>query len=140
MYDDRMHRLLLLSLLTTACGGGSDHAAMPPKKPNDELILGEFARRPPDGTTAARFRADGSITVAHDKASLDTKPLATGTFVLDKDQLTLTYTGGDICKGNNDPGVYKIVLSKIGIRFTKVSDTCDDRAKLDGQTWFRVRP
>src|SRR5512142_1830357 len=49
----------------SACGG-SDHHALPPKKPNNELILGEFARRPPEGTTAARFRADGSVTIRSD--------------------------------------------------------------------------
>lgn len=110
----------------------------PPKKPNNELIIGEFARRPPDGTTAARFRADGSVTVAHDQNLLDTKPLATGTWALDKDQLTLTYSGGEMCHGGG-PGVYKVVLSKIGIHFTKVSDDCEQRAKLDGQTWRRVK-
>ena len=113
-----MLRLVLVAMVLSC--GGSEHAYVPPKKPNNELILGEFARRPPDGTTAARFRADGSITVAHDKNELDTKPLATGTYTLDKDQLTLTYTGGDMCKGGG-PGVYKVVLSKIGIRFSKVS-------------------
>jgi hypothetical protein len=137
MYDQRMQRLLLVSLVLSACGG-SEHAPMPPKRPNNELIIGEFARKPPDGTTAARFRADGSVTIAHEEDQLDTKPLATGTFALEKDQLTLTYTGGEMCKGNG-PGVYKVVLSKIGIRFTKVSDDCQQRAKLDGQTWFRVK-
>lgn len=131
-----MQRALLVAIVMSACGGGSDRHALPPKRPNNELILGEFARHPPDGTTAARFRADGSVTVAHNKNELDTKPLATGTFQLEKDQLTLTYTGGEMCKGNG-PGVYKVVLSKIGIRFTKVSDDCDQRSKLDGQTWFR---
>ena len=131
-----MTRWLLVAIVMSACGGGSDRHALPPKRPNNELILGEFARRPPEGTTAARFRADGSVVVAHNKNELDTKPLATGTFQLEKDQLTLTYTGGEMCKGNG-PGVYKVVLSKIGIRFTKVSDDCDQRSKLDGQTWFR---
>jgi hypothetical protein len=131
-----MQRALLVAIVLSGCGGGSDRHAVPPKRPNNELILGEFARRPPDGTTAARFRADGSVVVAHNKNELDTKPLATGTFQLEKDQLTLTYTGGDMCKGGG-PGVYKVVLSKIGIRFTKVSDDCEQRAKLDGQTWFR---
>jgi hypothetical protein len=131
-----MQRALLVAIVLSGCGGGSDRHAVPPKRPNNELIMGEFARRPPDGTTAARFRADGSVVVAHNKNELDTKPLATGTFQLEKDQLTLTYTGGDMCKGGG-PGVYKVVLSKIGIRFTKVSDDCEQRAKLDGQTWFR---
>jgi hypothetical protein len=132
-----MHRWLLISIVVAACGG-SDRPSTIPKKPNNELIIGEFARRPPEGTTAARFRGDGSVTIAHDQGQLDTKPLATGTFQLDKDQLTLSYTGGEMCKGSG-PGVYKVVLSKIGIRFTKVSDDCEQRAKLDGQTWFRVK-
>jgi hypothetical protein len=134
-----MKRWLLVAIAMSACSGGSDRHGMPPKRPNNELILGEFARRPPDGTTAARFRADGSVVVAHNRNELDTKPLATGTFTLEKDQLTLTYTGGEMCKGGG-PGVYKIVLSKIGMRFTKVSDDCDQRSKLDGQTWFRAQP
>ncbi|MGE5184783.1 MAG: hypothetical protein ACM31C_22075 [Acidobacteriota bacterium] len=132
-----MHRLLLVSIVLGACGG-SDRNLLPPKKPNNELILGEFERHPPEGTTAARFRADGSVVIAHNKNELDSKPLATGTYQLDKDQLTLTYTGGDMCKGSG-PGTYKVVLSKIGMRFTKVSDDCEQRSKLDGQTWFRVR-
>jgi hypothetical protein len=30
------------------------------------------------------------------------------------------------------------VISKIGIRFTKVDDPCADRSKIDGQTWARM--
>ncbi len=137
MYDGGMQRLLLIAIVLGACGG-SEHQAVPPKKPNNELIVGEFERHPPDGTTAARFRADGSVTIAHSKNELDTKPLATGTYQIDKDQLTLSYTGGEMCKGGG-PGTYKVVVSKIGIRFAKVSDDCEQRSKLDGQTWFRVK-
>ena len=132
-----MQRLVVAVVLLGACGG-SDHGPVIPKKPNNELIIGEFARRPPDGTTAARFRADGSVTIAHDKSQLDTKPLAVGTFQLDKDQLTLTYNSGNMCPAGST-GVYKVVISKVGIHFTKVNDDCADRAKIDGQTWFRVK-
>jgi hypothetical protein len=132
-----MQRLVLAFAVLGACGG-SDHGPVIPKKPNNELIVGEFARRPPDGTTAARFRADGSITVAHDKTQLDSKPLASGTYQLDKDQLTLTYNSGNMCPAGSS-GTYKVVISKVGIHFTKVSDDCEDRAKIDGQTWFRVK-
>jgi MFS superfamily sulfate permease-like transporter len=69
----------------------------------------------------ARFRGDGSITIAHDRASLDKKNLATGSFKLDGDQLTLQYTGGEMCGGGGGPGVYKVVMSKVGIHFTKGS-------------------
>ena len=132
-----MQRLVVAVVLLGACGG-SDHGPVAPKRPNNELIIGEFARRPPDGTTAARFRADGSVTIAHDKSQLDTKPLAGGSFQLDKDQLTLTYNTGNMCPAGST-GVYKVVISKVGIHFTKVNDDCADRAKIDGQTWFRVK-
>jgi hypothetical protein len=127
-----------LALVLIAACGGSSTGPQPPKPPNDELIVGEFERHPPDGTTVARFRANGGITIAHDRASLDKKNLAEGTFVLDKDQLTLTYTSGDMCPSGSE-GVYKVVVSKVGIHFTKVNDSCDTRAKIDGQTWFRVK-
>jgi hypothetical protein len=32
------------------------------------------------------------------------------------------------------------VLSRVGIRFTKVDDACDRRAKMDGETWYRETP
>ena len=109
---------------------------MPPKRPNDELIVGEFARRPPVGTTAARFRGDGSVTIAHDAGELDSKPLAVGTWKLDGDQLTLVYQKGEMC-GAGVEGTYSVVISKIGIRFTKIDDPCERRAKIDGETWYR---
>ena len=125
----------LFYLLLLACGKPDP---MPPKRPNTELIVGEFARRPPAGTTAARFRGDGSVTIAHEAKELDGKPLAEGTFKLDGDQLTLTYASGEMCK----PGVagtYTVVISKVGIRFTKVEDPCERRAKMDGETWYRIK-
>jgi hypothetical protein len=130
-------RLAFVLVALTACTG-SDHAPVPPKKPNNELILGEFTRRPPDGTTAARFRADGSITLAHARDQLDLKPLAAGTYQLQGDQLTLTYQSGNMCPAGSS-GTYKVVVSRVGIHFTKVNDDCQDRSKMDGQTWFRAK-
>ena len=127
-------RPLLLACVLVACGKPEP---MPPKRPNTELIVGEFARRPPVGTTAARFRGDGSVVVAHDEKELDTKPLATGRFSLDGDKLTLTYTSGEMCPAGVE-GVYTVVISKVGIRFTKVDDNCERRAKMDGETWYRL--
>jgi hypothetical protein len=131
-------RALAASLLVVVACGSDKPAAMPPKRPNTELIVGEFERRPPDGTTAARFRGDGSITIAHDRQELDSKPLAAGTWKLDKDELTLSYAKGEMCPPGQ-PGTYKVVISRIGIRFTKVDDACERRAKMDGQTWYRAK-
>ncbi len=130
-----MRRGLALIVLV-ACG--SSHDPIPPKKPNNELIIDTFERRPPNGTTAMRFRADGSIDVAHSKDKLDGSDLvAHGSWQLDKDQLTLTYETG-MCAGGG-PGVYQVVLSKLGIHFKKVSDDCAQRAKMDGEVWRRAQ-
>lgn len=131
----RAMRLTLLVLAGVACGKPEP---MPPKRPNTELIIGEFARRPPTGTTAARFRGDGSVTLASKAEELDTKPIATGRFQLDGDQLTLTYTTGEMCEPG-EKGVYTVVISRIGIRFTKVDDPCERRSRMDGETWFRIK-
>ena len=119
-----------------ACGGPDTHA-VPPKPPNNEAIIGTFERHPPDGSTAFRFRADGSVTVAHDKGELDSKAIATGTWQVDKTQLTLSYDSG-MCQGD-PPGVYNVVISKRGLRLTKVTDACDQRSKLDGETLWRIQ-
>jgi hypothetical protein len=128
-------RPLLLACILVACGKPEP---VPPKRPNNELIVGEFARRPPVGTTAARFRADGSVVIAHEEKDLDSKPLATGTFKLDGDKLTLDYQSGEMCSPGQE-GTYTVVISKVGIRFTKVDDPCERRAKMDGETWYRVK-
>jgi hypothetical protein len=112
---------------------------LPPKAPNIELIVGEYLQRKPAGEMAMRFETGGSMRLAKTKVELDRSPhLADGAWKLDGDQLTLTYAKG-ICseKPALQTGTYKVVLSKIGIRFTKVQDACDARATLDGQTWWR---
>jgi hypothetical protein len=111
------------------------------KVPNNDLILGEYERHPPDGETAIRFRGDGSLRLAKNRFQLDADPpLAYGTWKLDADRLTLTYDAG-ICneRGGDKTGVYRIVISKIGIRFTKVEDSCERRSAINGQTWWRVK-
>lgn len=128
-------RLLLVAPLLVACGKPDP---MPPKRPNNELIVGEFARKPPAGTTAARFRGDGSVVIAHEQGELDSKPLASGNFKLDDDKLTLTYSSGEMCPAGVE-GTYTVVISKVGIRFTKIEDPCERRAKMDGETWYRIK-
>ena len=130
-----MRRVVIVALLA-ACS--SKPEPMPPKRPNNELIVGEFARKPPVGTTAARFRGDGSVVIAHEQKELDSKPLAEGTYKLDGDKLTVVYAKGEMCDAGVE-GTYTVVISKVGIHFAKVDDACDRRAKMDGETWFRVK-
>jgi hypothetical protein len=122
-----------------ACG--PEIRAMPPKRPNTELIIGEYERHPPDGATAIRFRGDGSVRLARTRALLDTEPpLATGSWKLDGAKLAVTYDKG-LCteQPGDQTGVYTVVISKIGIHFTKVEDSCARRSAINGQTWWRIK-
>jgi hypothetical protein len=125
----------LLLVFVIGCGEAEKPPVMPPKRPNQELIVGDFARKPPDGTMALRFRGNGGIAVAKDKSKLDS-PEAEGTFEIEKDQMTVTFDKGEMCPADQK-GVYKVVISKLGIRFTKVEDDCATRARWDGSTFWR---
>jgi hypothetical protein len=130
--------LTMIMMATVGCGGGeAEHPhAVPPKRPNNELVVGDFARKPPDGVMALRFRANGGIAVGKDKTKLDA-PEAEGTFEIEKDQMTVTFEKGEMCPADQK-GVYKVVISKLGIRFTKVEDECAARARWDGSTFWRL--
>lgn len=129
----RVAQLLLLA----ACSS-SQRDPQPPKKPNNELVVGDFARRPPDGEMAVRFSADGRFFFAKTKGELEKSGhLADGSFQVENDQLTFVVDKG-MCADGAKTGTYKVVISKIGIRFTKVDDGCADRARLDGQTLWRL--
>ncbi|HEY4240675.1 MAG TPA: hypothetical protein VGM88_12725 [Kofleriaceae bacterium] len=133
-------RFLLISFLI-ACGGAETPHAVPPKPPNNELINGEYERHPPDGTAAMRLRADGSFRIAKNKADLDKDPaIVEGHYTLEKDTLTLNAEKGACAKDElSKSSIYKVVLSKVGIRFTKETETCTERATMDNTTWFRSK-
>jgi hypothetical protein len=76
------------------------------------------------------------VIIASKADELDTKPIASGTYRADGDKLTLTYDKGEMCPAGVE-GTYTVVISKIGIRFTKIDDSCERRAKIDGETWYR---
>jgi hypothetical protein len=129
----------LVVVLGLACS--SQPHAVPPKRPNTELIVGEYERHPPDGETAVRFRADGSVRLAKSRAQLDAEPpLASGTWKLEGGHLTVTYDKG-LCndRPGEQTGSYNVVISRIGIHFTKGEDSCERRSSIDGQTWWRIR-
>ncbi|HEX4422611.1 MAG TPA: hypothetical protein VH165_32070 [Kofleriaceae bacterium] len=129
----------IVSLSTLGCGPGPQ--AVPLKAPNTELIVGEYERHPPEGTTAIRFRGDGSVRLAKTKAELDGEaPIAIGEWKVDGNKLTLTYSKG-ACTDSaaEQTGVYTVVISRVGIHFTKVEDGCQRRSAIDGQTWWRIK-
>jgi hypothetical protein len=128
--------LIPITLLLAGC---PEPQRQPPKRPNTELIAGGYERHKPDGDTAIRFEPGGSYRIAKNRMQFDVEPpVGTGTYKLDGDQLTLIAAKGQCAESaGTKEGVYKIVLSKIGIRFTKVKDTCERRAAYDGQTWWR---
>jgi len=132
-------RRAVLALVLLGCSSKPD--AQPPKRPNNELIVGTFERHKPDGETAIRFNGDGTFREAKNKNDLEHTPhLADGTYKLEGDQLTLSNDKGACTEsGGEKTGTYKIVLSRIGIRFTKVDDSCQQRSRMDGQTWWRVQ-
>ena len=109
-----------------------------PKRPNDELIVGSYELRSPDGKRALRFETGATFRIGKTRTELDDSSQAaldTGTWALDKDQLTVTSKTGQ-CEGKT--GVYKVVISKIGIHFATTSEACEAR-KLDGLTWWRSK-
>lgn len=127
-----------LAACLAACG---PRPPPPLKKPNNELVVGDFTRRGGDGEAAIRFLADGTYRVVKNKAMFDQEPpLGTGTWKVDGDQLALSAQKGMCTEGGGErDATYRVVISKIGIRFEKVSDGCERRATMDGQTWWRLR-
>ena len=129
------------ALCATLAACGPSQTRAPLKKPNDELIVGDYQRRGGDGETAIRFASDGTYRVVKNKSMLDQEPpLGTGTWKVGGDQLTLSAQQGMCTEAEQErEATYKVVVSKIGIRFEKASDDCARRATMDGQTWWRIR-
>ena len=133
-----MDRRLFIAVALAACS--SKPEPVPPKAPNNELIVGAFERHPPDGETAMVFDIDGKFRLAKNKSELERTPYAAeGTYKLEGDQLTFTNEKGACAdKPATKVGTYKVVISKIGIRWIKVTDSCERRLSMDGPTGWRV--
>jgi hypothetical protein len=132
-------RILLIAAVLAACSTSAERP--PPKRPNNELIVGDFERHKPDGETAIRFDIDGKFRIAKTRAEIERTPyIGEGTFKLDGDELTFTSDKGSCTESAGDKvGTYKVMISKIGIRFVKVTDSCQRRSAMDGQTWWRTK-
>lgn len=131
-------RYAILVVLICSCGG-SEPPSRIPKKPNDELIVGDFERHPPAGTTAYRFGSDGSFFAGKTKAEIERTPhLSEGTYKVTGDTLTFEAVRGE-CSADAKTGTYKVVISKIGIHFEKLEDSCEWRGRLTGQTLWRIK-
>jgi hypothetical protein len=132
-------RTLLVACLLLGCGPSRPTPVI--KKPNDELIVGDFTRRGADGETAIRFMPDHTYRVVKNKTMFDAEPpLGTGTWKADGDQLVLNSQKGMCTEAAGErAATYQVVISKIGVRFTKVGDGCARRATMDGQTWWRIK-
>ncbi len=133
-------RVVMIAMVLAACSSAAPDPA-PPKRPNTELVVGDFERRKPDGETAIRFDVDGKLRLAKTKGELERTPyIAEGTYKLDGDQLTLTHEKGSCTESAGEQaGTYKVVISKVGIRFVKLTDDCERRSQMDGQTWWRIK-
>lgn len=129
----------MLALLLSACGGTTEPASRIPKKPNNELIVGDFERHPPAGTAAFRFGADGSYTVSKTKGEMERTPhVSEGTYTVAGETLTFSTTRGECADAK--VGSYKVNISKIGIRvIEKLDDACEWRGRLAGQTLWRIK-
>jgi hypothetical protein len=129
-----------LVCLVVGCGS-SKPEPVPPKKPNNELVVGDFERRKPSGEQAFRFDNNGNYFVVKNKGELDHTPhISDGTYKVDGNKLTFSADKG-ACSENaaEKDGTYEVVISKIGIRFVKVNDPCETRSHLDGQTLWRIK-
>ena len=134
-----VHAVTLFAVTLLACTPA--HQPVPPKPPNTDLIAGDYERHAPNGDTAIRFEHGGTFRLAKNRMQFDVEPpLATGTYKVEGDKLTLINAKGICAEPTSEQeGVYSIVISKIGIRFTKVTDACARRSSMDGQTWWRVK-
>lgn len=137
-YHRGVKRSILIALLLAACPGPEPVSRIP-KKPNTELVVGDYERRPPAGTAAFRFAADGTYTVAKNKGEMERTPhVSEGTYKVDGETLTFETTRGECADAKT--GSYKVNISKIGIRvIDKIDDACEWRARLAGQTLWRIK-
>ena len=131
-------RAIAILLVLSACPG-PEPASRIPKKPNEELVVGDFERRPPAGTAAYRFASDGTYTVSKNKGEMERTPhVSEGTYKVQGETLTFEAVRGECA--DNKIGSYKVNISKIGIRvIEKIDDACEWRSRLAGQTLWRIK-
>jgi hypothetical protein len=131
-----IEHLLIVCALGAGCGGS---AKPPPPSPAASTPLaGDFEFRSEDGAVVLRFVDDGTCAVATSVEGL-ANPLHRCTWRLDGNRLTFTNTTGTCAESEGTRvGVYDVVVRAQDVSFTRVSDTCERRMTIDGQTWTRI--
>ena len=135
-YVRRMPRWLVL-LLLAACGSSSSSsgpgiAETSEHRADRRRVRAPSARRH-DRRAVSRRRLD------HDRArqapASTARPWRPARSSSTADTAHADYTTGDMCPAGR-AGVYKVVISKVGIHFTKVDDSCDGARRSTARPGF----
>jgi hypothetical protein len=133
----RIHveHVLISCALAVGCGGS---AKPPASSPEPAALAGDYQFRAGDDAVVLRFVPDGTCAVARSIEGL-ANPSHRCTWRLDGNRLTFTNTTGTCAESEaTRVGVYDVVIGAQTVAFTRVSDTCERRMTIDGQTWTRI--
>lgn len=139
----RLNGLLVIGVALAGCGGAAKPtpAAAAPEAPTAATpasLVGDFAIQNEGHTAVLRFSADGTCAVATSVEGLAT-PSHRCTWTLDGDRLTFNNTEGTCAeKEETKIGVFDVVVTARDVSFKMVSDSCERRMAIDGETWTRI--
>ncbi len=139
----------LVLLFAAACSSFAACSSEPDLTPADaplhvdmtptaqQLIVGLWQE--PGSGYVLRFGADGKQALAAVASQLDTAPIMTGTWSLPDDRhLTFTSATGLCASPASDQvGHYLISVSEDSLIFVLDSDSCAQRATINGETFTR---
>ena len=139
----RITRLLVIGLAVAGCGGTAKPAPSTPaptatSSATPSSLVGDFAIQNDGHTAVLRFAADGTCAVAKSVEGLAT-PSHRCTWTLDGSRLTFNNTEGSCAeKEETKIGVFDVIVTAQDVSFKKVSDSCERRMAIDGETWTRI--
>jgi hypothetical protein len=128
---------VLLALALAGCAGSQKSQPSEPAPSAAASLVGTFHRADERGTVM-RFAPDGTCSVASSMEEL-AEPSHRCTWTLDGSRLTFTNTQGSCAETESTRvGVYDVVVRAQDVSFKKVTDTCERRMSIDGETWQRL--